>query len=292
MPIVWLSRLLGIPVKTRVAGADLFDVLSSVRSDEPLKVFLFGGAEGVAAKAAEKLNAQQGGVICTGSYFPGFGTVEEMSTDPIIDEINASNADILAIALGAAKAHAWLQRNRERLKIPIRAHFGATINFQAGTVRRAPLFMRDWGLEWLWRIKEEPWLWRRYLADGGVFMQLVLTRIVPLVFLTQWYRLKWRRAADIRIERSEGRHMVVLAISGVANARTLARAAPHFKTAATAAKDVIINFAGTRQIDARFIGCLLVLDKQLKEKQRSMKLIEVPRTIERMFRLNGFSFLL
>ena len=168
MPIVWLGRLLGVPMKERVAGADLFDLLKHTRLSEPLKVFFFGGAEGVAAAAAANINAQNNGVICTGALFPGFGSVEEMSADHIIDEINASNAHILAVALGAAKAHAWLQRNHDRLKIPIRAHFGATINFQAGTYRRAPQLMREWGLEWLWRLKEEPWLWRRYLTDSIV----------------------------------------------------------------------------------------------------------------------------
>ena len=113
-----------------------------------------------------------------------------MSADSIIDQINASNADILAVALTAPKAHLWLQKNRDRLKIPIRAHFGATINFQAGTSRRAPVFMQDWGLEWLWRIKEEPRLWRRYLGDGAVLLKVILTQVIPLLALAQWNRLR------------------------------------------------------------------------------------------------------
>src|SRR5207244_10946213 len=99
---------------------------------------------------------------------PGFGSVEEMSRDHIIDKVNAGAADFLAVSLGAKKGQLWLHRNHQRLTIPVRAHLGVTVNFQAGTVKRAPLRLRAWGLEWLWRIKEEPHLWRRYAHDGRV----------------------------------------------------------------------------------------------------------------------------
>ncbi len=179
MPMVWLSRLMGIPMKERVAGSDLFDVLKCIRTSAPLKVFLFGGAEGVAASAAAKINAQNGGVVCVGSLFPGYGSVEEMSTDAIIDTINVSKADCLIVAMGARKGHLWLHRNRDRLKIPIRAQLGATVNFQAGTIRRAPRRMRDWGLEWLYRIKEEPSLWRRYWTDGRILGRIDVNLSYP-----------------------------------------------------------------------------------------------------------------
>ena len=76
---------------------------------------------------------------------PGFGTIEEMSTPEIIDTINASQADLLAVFFGAEKAQAWLMHNHHRLRAPIRAQFGATINFEAGTVKRAPHFIRSTG---------------------------------------------------------------------------------------------------------------------------------------------------
>src|SRR5205823_4093092 len=78
------------------------------------------------------------------------------------------------------KGQEWLVRNHSRLTIPIRSHLGATINFQAGTVRRAPEFLRAVGMEWLWRIKEEPYLWRRYVRDGTALLRLILLQMVPL----------------------------------------------------------------------------------------------------------------
>ena len=81
------------------------------------------------------------------------------------------------------KGQLWLLHNHERLKIPVRAHLGATINFTAGKVRRAPAAFRRWGLEWLWRIKEEPHLWKRYWNDGMTFMGLVFTHVIPFIVL-------------------------------------------------------------------------------------------------------------
>jgi N-acetylglucosaminyldiphosphoundecaprenol N-acetyl-beta-D-mannosaminyltransferase len=267
-------------------------LLNHTHLSQPLKVFFFGGAEGVAAAAADNINARKNGVICTGALCPGFGSVEEMSADHIIDEINASNAHILAVALGAAKAHAWLQRNQDRIKIPIRAHLGATINFQAGTYRRAPKFMQEWGFEWLWRLKEEPWLWRRYLTDSIVLGRIMLTNVLPLIVLGQWHRLQWARTDDLTIERFEEPHQATLAISGFATTLNLGKATPYLQEAAAAGKDVVINLAGTLHIDARFIGSFLVLFKRLKEQGRTLALTAVPRPIERLIRLNGFTFLL
>ena len=116
--------------------------------------------------------------------------------------------------------------------------------------------------------------------------------MLPLIVLRQWHRLQWGRADDLTIKRSEGRDWVALGISGIATTRNLEKAAPYLQEAAAANKDVFINFAGTRHIDARFIGALLVLHKRLKEQRRKLSLTAVPRPIERLIRLNGFTFLL
>ena len=97
MPIAWIARLLGVPVAERVTGADLFDALKHNRSDRPLRVFLFGGADDVAARVGKTLNAQSRGLKCVGTLNPGIGTVDEMSSETVIEAINASGADILAV---------------------------------------------------------------------------------------------------------------------------------------------------------------------------------------------------
>jgi len=294
MPIVWIARLLGVPIRERIAGADIFEELKSARSlSRRLSVYLFGGANDAAEAAGRKLNEESSAIVCAGSYYPGFGTVDEMSTDVVLNTVNASNADILAAALGAKKGQAWLLSVHDRLGIPVRVHLGATINFQAGTVKRAPLRMRRWGLEWLWRIKEEPRLWKRYRDDGAILLQLMLTRVLPLIFLANWYRLRWSgEETDLVVDRAEGHKSVILSIRGVAAARSLGTAASCFQDAVRAAKHIVINFTDTRFVDARFLGLLLMLNKELKKQQLSLRFTGVSPGIARIFRLNGFEFLL
>jgi len=294
MPIVWIARLLGVPIRERLAGSDLFEALKS-KSDptNPIKIFLFGGAEGVAAAACKKLNSEGCGMCCVGSLYPGFTTVDEMSSDAIIGSVNSSNADVLAAALGAKKGQAWLLRNHDSIHIPIRAHLGATIGFQAGTVKRAPARLQKWGLEWLWRIKEERQLWKRYWADGMVFLQLLLTRVVPLVAIMQWSRLKrYRQAQDLAIERVDDQNSITLSLNGFAVVQNIGQAIASFQDAVVGTKDIVINFSNTGHIDARFLGLLSMLNKQLGKRRLKLTCARVPRRVERIFRLSGFQFLL
>lgn len=176
MPIVWLSRMLGLPLPERVAGADLFDALRR-HPGPPVRVYFFGGPPGVAERAAQVLNSEAGGVSCTGFESPGFGSVESMSTQPIIDRINAAQADFVVVALGAVKGQAWIERNRSRFDAPVVSYLGAVVNFVAGTVPRAPAWLPRMGLEWMWRIAQEPGLLRRYASDGARFIALVLRQV-------------------------------------------------------------------------------------------------------------------
>src|SRR5262245_27392921 len=149
MPIVWIARLIGAPIK-KVSGSDIFEALKAPsRLARRLTVFLFGGAEGVAGAAALALNSSPGGLSCVGTISPGFGSIDQMSHNDFIEAINASEADFLAVSLGAKKGQLWLRHNHQRLTTPIRVHLGAVVNFQAGTIRRAPSTIQALGLEWL-----------------------------------------------------------------------------------------------------------------------------------------------
>ena len=232
-------------------------------------------------------------MTCVGSFYPGFGDFDEMSTDGIIDTINSSNADFLAVALGAQKGQMWLRRNHERLRVPVRVHLGATINFQAGTLKRAPISMQKWGLEWLWRIKEEPQLWKRYWNDGIAMLLLLLTRVMPIIVMSWWDQL--RSAGDdsnLQITQTDSRESVIFNLNGVATAKNVSNTLPYFEKAVADSKNVVINFTDTRQIDARFLGLILMLNKQLKKQGHRLGFTGVSSRIARIFRLNGFGFLL
>ena len=175
--------------------------------------------------------------------------------------------------MGADKANLWLQRNHDRLKIPIRAQLGATLNFQAGTTKRAPVRMQKSGLEWLWRIKEEPRLWRRYLADGVVLGQLMLTHVIPLlIVLSNGTACAGGKSTTSKSTGPRAEFGLISHFRRRNHAEPSESRPLICKMRRRRRKNVVINLAGTRRIDARFIGSLLVLHKRLKEQQLRMQL--------------------
>ena len=294
MPIVWIARLLGIPIKKRISGSDLFEALKSeLKGAAPLKVFLFGGAEGAAETVCKSLNSQAGGLTCVGVLNPGFGTLDEISSQEIIETINSSTADLLAVFFGAMKAQGWLLLNRHRLTVPIRAQFGATINFQAGLTKRAPKLFQEAGLEWLWRIKEEPYLWRRYWDDGSKLLWLVLNSALPLWLSARWMHLRGLSKADpLIVEVNEDNRSVIVNLSGFLTAKYVDRAIPYFRRALGTDKQIIVDLSKARGVDPRFFGLFLMLYKTTFGRSRRLQFTGVTPRMARTFRLNGFDFLL
>jgi N-acetylglucosaminyldiphosphoundecaprenol N-acetyl-beta-D-mannosaminyltransferase len=291
MPVVWIARLMGIPIKSRTTGADMFEALKAdVGPARCLKIFLFGGPEGAAEQAARKLNSEAGGLRCVGWSNPGFCSAEEMSQDDIIEQINASGADLLIASLSSLKGQSWLQRNHHRLRIPVRTHLGAALNFQAGTVRRAPLMFQKLGFEWLWRIKEEPYLWRRYWSDGRAMLGLLATRVLPFAFCTWLMRRSFERGEVLTVTRIHDPNMITLALSGPADADHVGRAIPAFRTAVASGKQVRLDFSNVSAIDARFLGLLMMLGKQLEARGCVSTFVGVSPLLARIFRLGGLEF--
>ncbi|MEH2492858.1 N-acetylglucosaminyldiphosphoundecaprenol N-acetyl-beta-D-mannosaminyltransferase [Bradyrhizobium sp. AZCC 2230] len=287
MPLIWMAKFLQVPIQERVAGSDLFGRLKA-RTNTRLRVFLFGGTGDLAARVGEKLNAEDGGLECVGVLNPGFGSVEKLSSPEIINQINASGADLLAVFLNAEKAQAWLMHNHHRLTVPIRAQFGATINFEAGTIKRAPPFLRSTGFEWLWRIKEEPYLWRRYWNDGRSLIQLFLTSVLPIAIAARVNSA--RSEFDVNPKESDGRY--TLALSGSAAGEYVDRLLPFVDKAAKEDRDVTIDLSDVSDADGRFFGLLLGLRTQLAKRGLDLHLAGISPRMRRIFRLNRFEFLL
>ena len=275
MPLVWLARLYGIPLPERVAGASLFEALRG--GEGRLKVYFFGGPAGVAEAAGRRLASDAKGLVCVGYESPGFGSIEEMSSEETIRRINASNADLLVVALGAQKGQAWIERNRARLDVPVVSHLGAVVDFVAGRVRRAPAWMQRAGFEWLWRIKERPALWRRYLNDGIALAMLLLTRVLPYL----WYAR--RHAADPRAEGSlETREEYTIALRGAwtrANIDVLRR---NFAAAVQSDKDVRLDMSAVSHVDSAFVGLLMLLRGYLQQRGRRLAIEPVPPPVRRV----------
>lgn len=282
MPLVLVALLLGIPIRERVPGSGVFEALRS-DSSRRMSVFFFGGQEGVAAAAGECLNREESGLVCVGCHCPGFGSVEDMSSDEIIDTINASGADFLVVALGARKGQAWIERNRSRITVPVISHLGAVVNFTAGTVRRAPLWMQRRGLEWLWRIKEEPELWYRYWRDGFALIRLLATRVLPYA----WY-LRRRPVTAAELARatatvSDDGAQTTIAIEGAWVQRNLAPMRKIFTEAVEGGHSVRLDLQGMAATDSAFVGLVMLLYGNLASRGRSLTVSMPQREVQRVF---------
>lgn len=178
-PVVWLARQLGMPLIERCAGSDLFEALrqAPVETSVPIRVFFFGGSEGAGERAVETLRQEGGRIVPAGWYNPGFGDVASMSSDEVIETINAANPDFVIVSIGAAKGQDWIEANQHRLTAPVIAYLGAVVNFVAGSVNRAPAWVSRFGLEWIWRIVAEPSLWKRYWNDGVALLGFLFGRL-------------------------------------------------------------------------------------------------------------------
>lgn len=168
---------------SRVSGADIIQSILARKQNRlgrPLRVFFFGGKQGVAELARHKINAlQSSAVCCVGALSPGFGSMEALSAPEFIDAINDTRPDFLIVSLGAERGQEWLLRNRGRLNVAVCAHLGAAVNFVAGAIQRAPLRWQALGLEWLWRIRQEPALAKRYRHDAKVLLQIAVLEALP-----------------------------------------------------------------------------------------------------------------
>lgn len=189
--LMYVAKFLGTPFREKICGSDLFPAFYRYYShDKDIKIFLLGAAEGVAQRAQQKINAKVGREIIVQAHSPSFGFERNPAEcAAIVDMVNASGATVLAVGLGAPKQELWITKHRHLFpNVKVFMAIGATINFEAGNVSRAPRWVSDVGLEWLYRLICEPRrLWKRYLGDALPFLWLVLQQRL------HFYRCPWQR---------------------------------------------------------------------------------------------------
>lgn len=181
--LYYASRFLGCPVKEKISGSDLFPAFYEYHQDnEDITIFLLGAKEGIAKKAQENINAKVGRQMVIGAHSPSFGFEKnEEECEQIIEMINRSGATVLGVGVGAPKQEKWIAKHKHRMpNVKIFLAIGATIDFEAGVLKRAPKWMSEVGMEWLFRLVSEPLrLWKRYLEDT-YFFWLVLKQKMNL----------------------------------------------------------------------------------------------------------------
>jgi N-acetylglucosaminyldiphosphoundecaprenol N-acetyl-beta-D-mannosaminyltransferase len=181
MPLVWGSRILGKPLPERVTGSELMPALCAESARLGLRVYLLGGPPGVAELAKAKLEERYPGLLVCGTDCPPLGFEKSPEQEMrILQKIQAATPDIVFVALGAPKQELWMHRAAPQLKSGVLLGIGAALEFCAGTVRRAPVWMQKIGAEWVFRLCQEPRrLARRYLRD---------TEILLIIFRHWWKR--------------------------------------------------------------------------------------------------------
>jgi N-acetylglucosaminyldiphosphoundecaprenol N-acetyl-beta-D-mannosaminyltransferase len=166
MPLVWLSRWTGTPLTERVAGVELFGACCEIAAQDGLGVFLLGAADGVAEQAGKRLQELYPGLRIVGTYAPAHGPITPEEDEHIVEMVQAAKPDFLFVALGAPRQDLWIREHISCLQVPVSMGVGCVFDIYAGAVKRAPKWMQRLGLEWTFRLAQEPArLWRRYLVD-------------------------------------------------------------------------------------------------------------------------------
>jgi exopolysaccharide biosynthesis WecB/TagA/CpsF family protein len=178
--IALVSRLRGICTSENVNGTDMFPLLCQAAAAHDISIFLLGAAPGVAGRVAANMSAEYPDLTIAGTHHGFFNETEEES---VIALINQSGADILLVAMGAPQQELWIAANRGRLIPKVAIGVGGLFDFFSGRVWRAPAAMRRTGLEWVWRLMQEPGrLWRRYVLGNPLFLARCLAEQVADLF--------------------------------------------------------------------------------------------------------------
>jgi N-acetylglucosaminyldiphosphoundecaprenol N-acetyl-beta-D-mannosaminyltransferase len=277
MPLVWASRWLGNPLPERVAGSDLVPQLLELAEKHKYHVFFLGASPEANEQAVANVRAQYPAIRIS-HYSPPFRPLPEMEDEDICRRIRAAKPDILLVAFGCPKAEKWIARNFRSLGVPVTIGVGATIDFLAGKVVRAPIWMQRAGAEWLFRLCQEPRrLLPRYMNDLWKFGLALISQVwlmrnrgnraesgnSGLVTVSQptWWRIQAPKRLDIEA-------------GALLDKLRLSRNNRH----------CLLDLSGVEFIDSAGAGWLLQLRKEFLETKAGLVLLAPSPTVQRVLK--------
>ena len=280
MPLVWASRWLGNPLPERVAGSDLVPLLLRVAEEKTFRVFLLGATPESAAQAVANLKVKHPKLPPVGHYSPPFDKLLEMDHDEITRRIVAAKPDLLFVSFGCPKQEKWIAMHYRTLGVPVCVGVGATIDFLAGQVRRAPGWMQRTGMEWIFRVLQEPRrLFARY-AKGlwgfgrGIFLQwwnlqfrspkIPAQVSTPLQTEATWQCLKLPPRFDLQAARNDALMVEQVLADG---------------------RDCLLDLSAVEFIDSTGIGWLIRLQKKIRVSGRQLVLLAPSHNVQRALKL-------
>jgi N-acetylglucosaminyldiphosphoundecaprenol N-acetyl-beta-D-mannosaminyltransferase len=277
MPLVWISRLLGNPLKERVSGADMVPMLAELSARKGYGIYLLGGKDGVAARASERLKEMYPGVKIVGHHAPPLADLERMDHGDALDRIRAAKPDILMVAFGNPKQEKWIRMHAKRLGVPVSIGIGGSMDMLVGDVHRAPGWMQKSGLEWLGRCAQEPMrLLPRYARNFSA-----LATKLPFA-LTAGLLQKPHRGASA-VQRSSDAGMVHLQIQGNLEADTAAVLNRTVQNCVAGGQLLVVHLGELDYASAEGLGALLDARRRMLANGLSLTLAGVSARMKVLF---------
>jgi N-acetylglucosaminyldiphosphoundecaprenol N-acetyl-beta-D-mannosaminyltransferase len=285
MPLVWGARALGVPLEDRVTGADMVPALAERAAQKGYSLYLLGAAPGVAARAGEIMQERNPGLKIAGVCSPPYGSILDM--DPaILEDIKAAKPDVLLVALGNPKQEKWIGMYGRELGVPVMIGIGGTLDFIAGETKRAPEWMQQSGLEWVYRLVQEPKrLWKRYVVDLFSFGSF---------FIRQWWAMRQGPPPSPILPTVGSVIVGETGVIAVTEKLTLDNHTDFLEKAQEVLAEtpfLIVNLAKANFVDSSGIGALIGLAKQSRDAGGKLWLAAVPETVQRtlaLMRLDRF----
>ena len=279
MPLVWGARLLGVPLRGRVTGADLVPLFAERAAKEGYSLYFLGAAPGVAQRAAEILVARHPALKIAGVAAPPFGPVLQM--DPAIaDAVRVARPDVLMVAFGNPKQEKWIAMYSQQLGVPVSIGVGGTFDFIAGVTKRAPEWMQKTGLEWTFRLAQEPRrLWRRYVVDLFGF---------AVFFLRQWWAMRGGKSLPAAIPVKDTvlvRGVAIVNAQGRIDRTNSDRLAERIDEAARASRRVVVNLAAVAFLDSSALGTIVTATKRARDGGGEVVLVQPTPAVRRILEL-------
>jgi len=277
-PVLWASRWLGNPLPERVAGSDLAPALLAAAAEKGHRVFLLGAADGVAALAAERIAQQYPKLKVVGHFAPPFSPLLEMNHEETVQRVQAARPDILLVSFGCPKQEKWIAMHYRALGVPVAIGVGATLDFLAGRIKRAPDWMRRTGTEWVYRLSLEPKrLYKRYADDLVCFLPSLAR---------QWVHLDrgCKHSADQPEVSAREKGWSTITAGEQLTRRTLQQQAPFWSSVQRLPAHCLFDLAQVRAVDATGVAFLIRWRKSLLQGGHHLVLLAPSRALQRVMR--------
>jgi N-acetylglucosaminyldiphosphoundecaprenol N-acetyl-beta-D-mannosaminyltransferase len=286
MPLVWASRWLGNPLPERVTGSGLTPRLLARAEAKGWRVFFLGGTEASVAQAAANTRAKHPRLQLVGAYSPPFKPLIDMDHEDILRRLREAQPDILLVAFGCPKQEKWLNMRYRAAGVPVGIGVGATIDFLAGTMKRAPLWMQRTGLEWVFRLLQEPRrLFRRYFTDLWVFGWALLRQLREM----RAGREAVPGAAPVEIATTPDPNAILVRLPSRLTVEVVAAHDAVWKQLADRSADVLLGVGELNVVDSTGLALLVRLQKTLREQGRHLVLVAPGRVLIRVLGLMKLS---